>query len=90
MVDGINAVDKRYTYQLMSTVKLHGSIRFDSHIQMHTDTEKYDVSLVKEFQEHLTKKHCKDGVNDQGKPKKMLMERKWIDREYHVQDNADV
>ena len=50
VVDGINAVDKCYIYRLMSTVQLPGSIRFDSNIQMHTGTEKEDVSLAKEFQ----------------------------------------
>ena len=30
VVDGLNAVDKRYIYQLMSKVQLPGSIRFDS------------------------------------------------------------
>ena len=30
VLDGINAVDKRYTYQFMSTVKLPGPKRFDS------------------------------------------------------------
>ena len=30
VVDGLNDVDKRYIYQLMSKVKLTGSIRFDS------------------------------------------------------------
>ena len=34
MVDGINAVDKRYIYQLMSKVQLTGSVRFDSHIKI--------------------------------------------------------
>ena len=29
VVDGHNAVDKRYIYQLMSKVQLPGSIRFD-------------------------------------------------------------
>ena len=43
----LNSVGKRYIYQLMSTVKLPGSIRLDSHIQMHTGTEKYHVSLAK-------------------------------------------
>ena len=57
---------------------------------MHTGTKKYDVSLAKEFQQHLKNKHWKDGVIDQGKYKKRFMERKWIDRQYHVQDNADV
>ena len=28
-VDGLNAVDKRYIYQLMSKVQLPGSVRFD-------------------------------------------------------------
>ena len=55
---------------------------------MHTGTEKYDASLATEFQEHPTKNHRKDGVIDQGKKK--FTERKWTDREYHVQDNADV
>ena len=46
VVDGINAVDKRYIYQLMSTVQLPGSKRFDSQIKMHTGTQKDDVSLA--------------------------------------------
>ena len=54
----------------MSTVKLNGSNRFDSHMQMHTCTQKYDVSLAKEFQHYLTKEHRKNGVFDQGKNKK--------------------
>ena len=74
----------------MSTAHFPGSNIFDSQIQMYTSTEKEDVSLAKEFQQHLTKKHLKDGVIDQGKHKKIFIERKWIDRQYHVQDNADV
>ena len=45
-VDGLNDVDKRYIYQLMSKVQLPGSVIFDSHIKMHTGTEKKDVSLA--------------------------------------------
>ena len=33
---------------------------------------------------------CENGVIDQGKYKKQFMERKWTDRQYHVQDNSDV
>ena len=47
VVDGLNAVDKRYIYQLMSKVQLPGSIRFDSHIKMHTGTENKDASLAR-------------------------------------------
>ena len=39
VVDGINAVDKRYIYQLMSTVQLPGSKIFDSQMQMHTGNQ---------------------------------------------------
>ena len=53
----------------MSIVQLPGSIRFDSQIKIHTGTQKYDVSLDKEFQEYLTKKHHKDDVINQGKYK---------------------
>ena len=66
VVDGLNAVDKRYIYQLMSTVQLPGSNRFDSWMQIHTGNQKYDISLVKEFQHHLKNKHRKNGVFDQG------------------------
>ena len=47
VVYGLNAVDKRYIYQLISTAQLPGLYRFDSLIQIHTGTQKYDVSLAK-------------------------------------------
>ena len=67
MVYVINDFDKCYIYQLISTVQLPGSKRFDSQIQIYTGTQKDYVSLAKEFQQHLTNKHRKDGVIDQGK-----------------------
>ena len=74
----------------MSKVQLPGSIRFDSQIKMHTGTEKKDVSLPWEFKDHLEGEHRKNGVIYQGKSRKRFMNRKWIERKYHVQDNADV
>ena len=53
MVDGLNAVDKRYIYQLMSMVQLPGSVRFDSQIKRHTGTENKYVSLDKQFKDHF-------------------------------------
>ena len=47
VVDGLNAIDKRYIYQLMSTFQIPGSIKFDSQIQIQTGTEKEDVSLAR-------------------------------------------
>ena len=76
MVDGLNAVDKRYIYQLMSNVQLPGSVRFYSQIKMHTGTENKDVSLAKEFKDHLEGEHRQNDVIDQGKPRKIFMERK--------------
>ena len=55
MVDGLSAVYKRYIYQLMSNVKLPASVRFDSQINMHTGTEKEDLSLAKKFKDHMEK-----------------------------------
>ena len=57
---------------------------------MHSCTPKKDVSLDKEFQKHLSNNDRKHGLIDQGKDSKMSSKRKWTDREYHVQDNADV
>ena len=38
----------------------------------------------------MTKEHLKNGVFDQRKTNKRFMERKCTDRQYHVQDSADV
>ena len=67
VVDGLNAVDKRYIYKFVSTLQLPGSKIFDSHVIIHTGTQKYGVSLAREFQQHLTKKLRKNCVIDQVK-----------------------
>ena len=74
----------------MSKVQLLGSIIFDSQIKIHTGTENKDLSLAKEFKDHLEGEHRKNGVTDQEKSRKRFMNRKWTERKYHVQDNADV
>ena len=43
-------------------------------MKIHTGNKKYDVSLSKEFQHHLTKDHRKNGVFDKGKNIKLFME----------------
>ena len=45
VVDGFNAFDKNYIYQLMSNAQLPVSKRFYSQMQIHTGNQKYDVSL---------------------------------------------
>ena len=81
VVDGLNDAYKRYIYQLMSKVQITGSIRFDSQIKIHTGTEKKDVSLAREFKDHLEGEHRQNGVIDQGKSRKRYMNRKWTERE---------
>ena len=56
----------------MSKVQLHGSVRFYSQIKMHTGTENKDVSLAKEFKDHLEGEHRQNGDIDQGKQEKYL------------------
>ena len=90
MIDGLNDVNKRYIYQLMSKVQLPGSVRFDSQIKIHTGTENKEVSLAKEFKDHLEREHRQNGAIDQGKSRKRFTERKWTERKYHVQYNASV
>ena len=47
VVDGINYIEKLFIYQLISNVQLTGSRTFDSHILMHSCTQKNDVNLAK-------------------------------------------
>ena len=40
VADGLNTIDKRYIYQVMSNVQLPGSKTFDSQILIHSFTHK--------------------------------------------------
>ena len=41
----------------MSNVQLTGSNRFDSNMKIHTGNQNNNLSLAKEFQQHLKKEH---------------------------------
>ena len=62
----------------------------DSHILMNSCTPKKYFSLAKELQKIYLRRIRKHGVIDQGNYRKTSSKRKWTDREYHVQDNANV
>ena len=66
VVDGLNAIDKHYIYQLISHFQLPGSKPFGFQILMHYCTHKNDFSLAKQSPKHLSKEHRKHGVIDQG------------------------
>ena len=79
-----------YIYQLMSNIQLPGSKTFDSHILMNSCTQNKHASMSKQFQKYLSKEHRKHRVVDQVKYRKISSKIKWTDREYNIQDNADV
>ena len=77
MVDGLNAVDNRYIYRLMSKVQLPGSVRFDSQIKIHSGTENKYLSLAHELKYYMEEEHRQNGAIDQVKSRKRFMEIKW-------------
>ena len=64
---------------LMKNVKLPGALGYDKHTEIHTSTQKGDISLAREFQKQLLDPSRKNGVIDQGKYWKWSSERKWTD-----------
>ena len=67
VVDCFNAFEKRFIFQLMSTVQLPGEKRYYTQMVMHTGTHAYDFSLAREFRKHLSNASLKHIVIDQGK-----------------------
>ena len=64
VVYGLNSIEKRFIFQLMSTVKLLGAIGYDTYTAMHTGTRTSNVSLASSFQKHLSTASRKNGVID--------------------------
>ena len=54
VVDGLNATNKSIISMLMENVQLPGAYGYDTQIKMHTSTQKYNISLAREFQKHLS------------------------------------
>ena len=90
VADSINAIHKRFIYQLISNVQLKGLKIFNSQTPMNSCTPKKDASLDIQFQTNLSKEHRKNGVIDQIKYRKRARTKQLIDIYYHVQDSADV
>ena len=57
---------------------------------MHSATSTTDVSLAQEFPKHLSNAARKNAVTDQVKCKNLASKQKWVEREYRVQEDADV
>ena len=64
LVDGLNAVDKRFFSQLMSTVQLPSAKGYDTQMVMHTGNRTSNVSLARKCQKHLSTAALKHGVID--------------------------
>ena len=54
---------------LMTKVQLPGSKGYEKQMEMHTNTQKEDISIARDFQKHLSNTARKNGVIDQGKYK---------------------
>ena len=78
VVDGLSAIEKRFIFQLMSTVQLLGAKHYDTHMVMHTGNCTCDVSFASEFQKHMSTVAHKHGVIYQGKYKKRQVKK--VDR----------
>ena len=49
VVDGINNIEKRFIFKLISTVKLPGANSYDTQMVMQTGTRTSNVSFAKVF-----------------------------------------
>ena len=59
VVDGLNTTKKTFPLKLMANVQLSVSKGYDTQMEIHYATHKYDVSLAQEFQKHLPNTSCK-------------------------------
>ena len=57
---------------------------------MHTVMRNKDTSPERAFQKHLSDPTHAHGLIDHGKYSKQASNNKWMDCEYHVQDNKDI
>ena len=49
----LNAIDKSFIFHLMATVQLPCGERFDTHMEVHTETQNTDMILAKAFQKYF-------------------------------------
>ena len=64
-VDGPDAIEKVFLFQLISTVQLPVAEGYDAQIVTHTVTRTYGVSLARKLRKHLSPAALKHGVKDQ-------------------------
>ena len=55
---------------MVATLRLPGSKRFDTQMEVHVVTQNTDLSLAQEFQKHLPNESRKHGIIYNGKHKK--------------------
>ena len=90
VVYGLNATKKRFPSILITTVQSTSAATNDSQMVMYTSISNKYISIAREFQKHLSNPTRAHGLIDHGKYSKLDGKRKWMEREYHVQDRKDV
>ena len=69
-VDGLDATNKSFLFVLMANGKLLGVAGYDTHMEMNTSTPKYDISIAREPQKHISGPSRENGVIYQVKYRK--------------------
>ena len=90
VIDGLNATDRRFLYNVDKTVQLTSAATNNSQMVIHTEMSNTYISLVRVFQNHLSDPISVHRFIDNGKYRKLDSKRKWKEHEYHVKDRKNV
>ena len=79
VVCGLNDTGKRLLWMLMTNVQLPGAESYDSQISIHNSTANTDMSLVRDFQKHISDLTQAHGLLYHIKWINFSSKRKWAD-----------
>ena len=86
----LNTAYKRFLSILISNMQVPGSRGYDNLMAIHTSTNREEVSIARQCQEHLSETTRKNGVIDQGNYIKQESKHKWNYSKYCVKKTYDV
>ena len=90
VVDGLKNTEKGFFTMLTTNVQLSSASTNNSQMVMHTETSDTDISIARVFQKYFSDTTSTNGLIHYGKDSKRDIKRKWVEREYHIQDNKYV
>ena len=87
VVDGLSYTHKYFLSILMTIVKLTGVSENETHMVIHDSTLSTDISIIGNFINIFWPHHINFFLVYQGKYRKQASQRKWTERENHVQNS---